>query len=490
MSTISYAQNFEDVMLLRALADVGEGFYVDVGAQHPINGSVTKAFHLRGWRGINIEPVDRWFRLLCEDRPNDINLRIPISDAPGYLDLFDVEDTGLSTVRQDYAETYTEDGWNVVKHRLKAHTLSAVLRAHAPKDIHFLKVDVEGAEAAVLRSLDFNRFRPWIVLVEATKPNSPEPVFAEWEPLLLDAGYLFAYDDGLNRYYVATEQKDRIKYFSKPPNFFDDFMLYSESWARSQMDRLANEVEFERNQMQRVSDDYQVAAAKVERLESNRDEILAGVDYRIAMLDAHISEQLESLNQRISEHLGSLDQRVSARLGSLDQRVSEQQGSLGARLETAVERINERLAFADNVQATLLDTLNRERSMDAKLQQILRSRSWRLTKGPRFIARSLRRLLRRSGAPDSVRDEQLKTRLLMAAVNQSALRRLGAFFLSATPGLKAELVRVVVSNAKPSVPAPASSSGALEGVHAHLPARARTVRAMLDSAMKSSDIYG
>jgi hypothetical protein len=54
---ISYAQNFEDVMLERALAEIENGFYVDVGAWHPDLDSVTRHFFGRGWRGVNIENV-------------------------------------------------------------------------------------------------------------------------------------------------------------------------------------------------------------------------------------------------------------------------------------------------------------------------------------------------------------------------------------------------------------------------------------------------
>jgi len=33
------------------------GFYIDIGAFDPIYISVTKAFSMRGWKGINVEPL-------------------------------------------------------------------------------------------------------------------------------------------------------------------------------------------------------------------------------------------------------------------------------------------------------------------------------------------------------------------------------------------------------------------------------------------------
>jgi len=62
MTFISYAQNMEDVMLYRALKNIHQGFYIDVGAGDPTIDSVAKAFYDMGWSGINIEPVEAYFR--------------------------------------------------------------------------------------------------------------------------------------------------------------------------------------------------------------------------------------------------------------------------------------------------------------------------------------------------------------------------------------------------------------------------------------------
>ena len=74
MSFISYAQNGEDVMLTRALKHIERGFYIDVGANHPSDDSVTKAFYDRGWRGLNIEPLPEHIAQLRAARLRGINL--------------------------------------------------------------------------------------------------------------------------------------------------------------------------------------------------------------------------------------------------------------------------------------------------------------------------------------------------------------------------------------------------------------------------------
>ena len=104
MSFISYAQNFEDVMLWRVLKGVGRGFYVDVGAQDPDVGSVTRAFYDKGWSGINIEPVAQYHEQLCRARPRDVNLRAVCGSDESERRFFEIPDTGLSTLDASIAE--------------------------------------------------------------------------------------------------------------------------------------------------------------------------------------------------------------------------------------------------------------------------------------------------------------------------------------------------------------------------------------------------
>ena len=80
---ISYAQNFEDVMLARALESVERGFYIDIGAWHPDRHSVTRHFYELGWNGINVEPGRTYFSLLKRRRPRDLNLNLAVSSHLG-----------------------------------------------------------------------------------------------------------------------------------------------------------------------------------------------------------------------------------------------------------------------------------------------------------------------------------------------------------------------------------------------------------------------
>ena len=230
---ISYAQNYEDVMLWRALKTIEAGFYIDVGAAWPREHSVTKAFYDAGWSGINVEPNPDFHALLDQDRPRDCNLLLALAEHEGSADFVIFDATGLSTLDPEVASVHQEAGRAHRTRIVTVSTLSSVWAKHVPQGqpVHFLKIDVEGAEAPVLAGNDWSRNRPWIVVVEATVPMSQTESFADWEPLLLKANYQLAYADGLNRFYVAKERAALVEAFHYPPNFFDHFKLFDHHTA-------------------------------------------------------------------------------------------------------------------------------------------------------------------------------------------------------------------------------------------------------------------
>jgi FkbM family methyltransferase len=238
MTFVSFAQNYEDVMLWRALKGVPAGFYVDVGANDPGQDSVTRAFYERGWSGINIEPVASYHEMLCRSRPRDINLRLVAGLTEAERPFYEIPGTGLSTLDADVAESHRASGREVRRVTVRERPLSSILAEHAPADIHFLKIDVEGAEEAVLRGCSLQAHRPWIIVVEAVVPMTQISHHEVWEPLLTEAGYGFVYFDGINRFYAAAERSELRESFNAPPNFFDDFIRASEAAARREIEEL------------------------------------------------------------------------------------------------------------------------------------------------------------------------------------------------------------------------------------------------------------
>lgn len=231
-------------MLVRALGHIQQGFYVDVGASHPVNDSNTYALYSKGWRGIAIEPQPIFNAEWQQLRPEDGLINAAVAATSGETLLFKPVIYGQgATINAHFATDYIERGIEMEQYPVRVHTLSEILEFARPAgDIHLLSIDVEGAEAAALQGLDLQRFRPWLIVLESTLPGVPTPSFKQWEPILLAADYEFAYFDAVNRFYVAKEHAALKAHFSLPPNVWDDFknheLVSTQSALLSQMDRL------------------------------------------------------------------------------------------------------------------------------------------------------------------------------------------------------------------------------------------------------------
>ena len=227
VAPISYAQNFEDVRLWKALSTETECIYVDIGAGHPTDLSVTRLFSERGWRGINVEPGPN-ASLLASERPRDLTLQVAISSRSGeiqftlrypHLDL-----SSIYSEAETFSDVVDERSENVVVESL---TLTELFDHYLQsQEIGFLKVDVEGAEAEVIASNDWVRFRPLVVVIEAIDPATRAPSYASWEPMLLAAGYEFAIDDGINRFYSRSDRPGLRQLLAQPVSPIDGFFQW------------------------------------------------------------------------------------------------------------------------------------------------------------------------------------------------------------------------------------------------------------------------
>jgi FkbM family methyltransferase len=196
---VSYAQNAEDVVLANYFGERRRGFYIDIGANHPVDDSVTKHFYDLGWRGINVEPVAHLHELLQQHRPRDINLMVGVGAEPGTLRFDeDLDNAGLSSFHADLSANNAAAGHRIESREVPVVTLASICAEHVTTEIDFLKVDCEGFEADVLRGHDWDRFAPRVVLAEN---NFPE----QWHDLVVSKGYHYVLNDGLNRYYLRAD---------------------------------------------------------------------------------------------------------------------------------------------------------------------------------------------------------------------------------------------------------------------------------------------
>jgi FkbM family methyltransferase len=169
-----YSENGEDIILLSYFEDKPasyKGFYVDIGAHHPIRLSNTQLFYELGWDGVNIDANPGSMRVFNIIRKRDINLESGVSDGHGALDFY-VYGAGSNgnTFDKMTVERRNNMGVGDVKQiiRVNVEPINDILEKHLPKGKHidFITIDVEGFETRILQSFDFKKYAPDFFLLE------------------------------------------------------------------------------------------------------------------------------------------------------------------------------------------------------------------------------------------------------------------------------------------------------------------------------------
>lgn len=365
---VSYAQNFEDVLLWRVFKDVKDGFYIDVGAQDPIIDSVSFALYERGWRGVHVEPVPMYAEKLRASRPDEEVVQAAIACQEGELSFFEVAGTGLSTGKGAVAKRHRDGGLDVHELHVRSVRLSTLLDQYIDKDIHWLKIDVEEMEKDVITSWSPSPVRPWIVIIESTRARSPELNHLEWEADILALGYEFAHFDGLNRFYVHSDRSHLKSLLEVGPNVFDEFTVgKSTPFARLLNADIADLVRREAEEMAKVDELAKAVQAMLER-ESKRDSATNATQAWQTTSSA-LSTELAGKNETISS--------LTEQLEKSSQRISE------------LEAVNRELVSALDIQAASLSTRNNEiDNRDAQiayLNEIVKEVSLRVSELDRHI---------------------------------------------------------------------------------------------------------
>lgn len=195
-TSFSYSQEGEDLILERVFENQESGFYVDVGAHHPVRFSNTYRFYIRGWRGINVEPNADMLRLFQRRRKRDINLGYGVGQREGSLDYFMFNEPALNSFDRQFSEQRQSERYRIVEVRQVAvKPLSRILETFLPVNtrIDFMSVDAEGYDFEIVQSNDWTRFRPGCVLVEAVQFDLSNPRAAPMHRFLEEQRYtLFA----------------------------------------------------------------------------------------------------------------------------------------------------------------------------------------------------------------------------------------------------------------------------------------------------------
>lgn len=170
-----YSQEGEDAILARIFEKQQTGFYVDVGAHHPKRFSNTYYFYKKNWKGINIDPLPGSMKRFNKYRPYDINLEIGVSSSKGYLNYYMFNEPALNTFDGKIAHKRDgENGYFIKKViEIETFTLEEILDKYLLPNqvIDFLSIDTEGYDFYILKSNNFNKYRPKVILIEVLGVN-------------------------------------------------------------------------------------------------------------------------------------------------------------------------------------------------------------------------------------------------------------------------------------------------------------------------------
>lgn len=170
-ATKSYSQEGEDLILQRIFENKQKGFYVDVGAHHPFRFSNTYLFYKKGWRGINLDAMPNSMKIFKRYRSRDINLEIPVGKDGDCLTYHIFNEPALNTFDKSRIEGILQKPEYTLQKKIEIQikSLKSILDEYLPKRqcIDFMSIDVEGLDFEVIKSNDWTKYRPKILLVEA-----------------------------------------------------------------------------------------------------------------------------------------------------------------------------------------------------------------------------------------------------------------------------------------------------------------------------------
>jgi len=202
----SFAQEGEDLILERLFETEASGIYVDVGAHHPKRFSNTHLLYRRGWRGVNIDATPGSMTMFRRHRPRDINLEIGVTAKAEARDFFVFNEPALNTFDADRAHSLERPPYVIeAVHQVRCAPLSAILREHSIAAIDLLAIDAEGFDFEVLQTLDWNIYRPRIVLTEQFARDIATLLTSELHGFMHARGYRLIAKTFNSVFYVATD---------------------------------------------------------------------------------------------------------------------------------------------------------------------------------------------------------------------------------------------------------------------------------------------
>jgi FkbM family methyltransferase len=191
----SYSQEGEDMILKRYYENYKNGFYVDIGAHHPTRFSNTKLLYQNGWNGINVDAMPGSMKLFNRFRKRDINIELGISEKPGFLNYYIFNESALNGFSEDLSN-YRNNQNDIYKikeiKKINIITLEMLFDKYLPPNqiIDLLSIDVEGLDLEVLKSNNWIKYKPNLILVEILSSDLIDSLKSPISLYLIELGYM------------------------------------------------------------------------------------------------------------------------------------------------------------------------------------------------------------------------------------------------------------------------------------------------------------
>tara|TARA_B100001027_G_C16258317_1_gene328097 strand:- start:539 stop:1237 length:699 start_codon:yes stop_codon:yes gene_type:complete len=193
----------EDIFVRRFFKKTSKGFYVDVGAYHPIKGSLTYDLYKNNWTGMNIDLSKISIDLFKISRPKDINLRNAITDFDGKTFFYE-----SSPINQ---QNSLIENYNAEKIEIDCYKLNSILENHKIQKVDYLNIDAEGNDFKVISTFDFKKYKPSLVSIEYNNYNFENLMDSDINILLEKNDFKIVSKFGVTCFYAHKENIDKIE---------------------------------------------------------------------------------------------------------------------------------------------------------------------------------------------------------------------------------------------------------------------------------------
>lgn len=183
--------------------------YIDIGSNYPHANNNTYFYYLKGGRGVLIEPNEGLCKISRNVRPEDVIINAGVKfDEQDEAMYFCFEDTGINTFDEERAKFMQSRGHELIdKKTLKLVSLNEIFEKYFENEtVDFMSLDAEGVDLQILKSINFDKYRPKVICVESMKESMKYGASNEMADFLESKDYIIMADTSINFICLAKEE--------------------------------------------------------------------------------------------------------------------------------------------------------------------------------------------------------------------------------------------------------------------------------------------